>query len=546
MALRTDRFVATVGEARFAAAAFAARGADVGTVPLPAADSFAVRQLAVVATLLPAGAASVVDVARFAALALGFAAVLLLWPVLRHLGAGPVPSAVAAGLLGVLPPVVALHAGITGAAPAAVWLVLAAVLVAAARRRAAAAAVAAGLAVLSAPLAGACLLALAAHLLHERVVGGRLPEGLRAPLATGLGVGALFTAAAAAGNGPLAGVGGPVVGAGTTVGVVGAGAVLVGLAWFRHPELRPALTPALLLLAVAVVPGPARSAALLLVLPFLAVVVAVLAESLAAAVPASRRTAAAAVPLTALALALVVGLLAVVNAPPVRPAGLVAWAGSQLGPDAVLHADPLDRAELLAGGVGAERLRDLDGPARAGALLVVTDRPTNGVPVPAVPRCVAIMTLASVPRGAGGAPTAVCPVARVEPEAAAAEQAGRARFGSALARNPSMELQPAAAAALQAGIVDPRVVLMLADLASPRRLAVADFPVAPYEPPYALRRRVLLTAVDGMPASGDPQPLLRTWLAGQQPPFVPSAVEADGPALLISYPAPTPAGLLTG
>jgi hypothetical protein len=466
--------------------------------------------------------------------------------VLRHLGAGPVPSAVAAGLLGVLPPVVALHAGITGAAPAAVWLVLAAVLVAAARRRAAAAAVAAGLAVLSAPLAGACLLALAAHLLHERVVGGRLPEGLRAPLATGLGVGALFTAAAAAGNGPLAGVGGPVVGAGTTVGVVGAGAVLVGLAWFRHPELRPALTPALLLLAVAVVPGPARSAALLLVLPFLAVVVAVLAESLAAAVPASRRTAAAAVPLTALALALVVGLLAVVNAPPVRPAGLVAWAGSQLGPDAVLHADPLDRAELLAGGVGAERLRDLDGPARAGALLVVTDRPTNGVPVPAVPRCVAIMTLASVPRGAGGAPTAVCPVARVEPEAAAAEQAGRARFGSALARNPSMELQPAAAAALQAGIVDPRVVLMLADLASPRRLAVADFPVAPYEPPYALRRRVLLTAVDGMPASGDPQPLLRTWLAGQQPPFVPSAVEADGPALLISYPAPTPAGLLTG
>ncbi len=546
MALRTDRFVATVGEARFAAAAFAARGADVGTVPLPAADSFAVRQLAVVATLLPAGAASVVDVARFAALALGFAAVLLLWPVLRHLGAGPVPSAVAAGLLGVLPPVVALHAGITGAAPAAVWLVLAAVLVAAARRRAAAAAVAAGLAVLSAPLAGACLLALAAHLLHERVVGGRLPEGLRAPLATGLGVGALFTAAAAAGNGPLAGVGGPVVGAGTTVGVGGAGAVLVGLAWFRHPELRPALTPALLLLAVAVVPGPARSAALLLVLPFLAVVVAVLAESLAAAVPASRRTAAAAVPLTALALALVVGLLAVVNAPPVRPAGLVAWAGSQLGPDAVLHADPLDRAELLAGGVGAERLRDLDGPARAGALLVVTDRPTNGVPVPAVPRCVAIMTLASVPRGAGGAPTAVCPVARVEPEAAAAEQAGRARFGSALARNPSMELQPAAAAALQAGIVDPRVVLMLADLASPRRLAVADFPVAPYEPPYALRRRVLLTAVDGMPASGDPQPLLRTWLAGQQPPFVPGAVEADGAALLISYPAPTPAGLLTG
>jgi hypothetical protein len=158
----------------------------------------------------------------------------------------------------------------------------------------------------------------------------------------------------------------------------------------------------------------------------------------------------------------------------------------------------------------------------------------------------AIATLASVPRGSGGSPTAVCPVARVEPATAAAEQAGRARFGSALARNPSIELQPAAAAALQAGIVDPRVVLMIADLASPRKLEIADFPVADYEPPYALRRRVLLTAVDGMPASGDPQPLVRTWLSSQQPPFVPSSVEAQGPGLLIAYPAPTPTGLLTG
>jgi len=74
----------------------------------------------------------------------------------------------------------------------------------------------------------------------------------------------------------------------------------------------------------------------------------------------------------------------------------------------------------------------------------------------------------------------------------------------------------------------------------------SDFPVAPFEPPYALRRRVLLTSVDGMPASGDPQPLLRTWLGSQQAPFIPSSVEARGSALLISYPAPTPAGLLTG
>ena len=248
--------------------------------------------------------------------------------------------------------------------------------------------------------------------------------------------------------------------------------------------------------------------------------------------------------LTALALALVVGLLTVVNARPTRPVSLAAWAGSELGPTAVLHADALDRAELLAGGVPAERLRDLAAPARAGELVMVTNRPTNGVPAPPGPQCVAIATLASVPRGAGGSPTAVCPVARVEPATAAAEQAGRARFGSALARNPALRLQPAAAAALEAGIVDPRVVLVLADLASPRRLAIEDFPVAPYEPPYALRRRVLLTAVDDLPAAGAPQPLVRTWLARQLPPFVPSAVEAAGTALLVVYPAPTPTGLL--
>jgi hypothetical protein len=546
MALRVDRFVATAGEARLAAAAFAARGADLGAVALPAADSFAVRQLAVVATLLPIGGAPVVDGARFAALALGFVSVLLLWPVLRQLGAGPVPSAVAAGLVGVVPPIVALHAAITAAAPATVWLVLAGALIAWARKQVVAAAIAAGLAVLTAPLAAACLLALAAHLVHERVLAPRLPKRLRLPVVVVIALAALGVAAAAAGNGPLAGVGGPVVGLGVTILVVGAGLVLAGLTWVQHPELRPALSPAVLLLVVAVVPGAARSAALLLALPFLAMIFAVLAEPVAAALPESRRTAAAAVPLTALALALVVGLLAVVNVRPQPPVSLAAWASSELGPDAIVHADPLDRAELLAGGVAPERLRDLDGPARVGELVMVTDRPTTGAAATPVPRCAAISTLASVPRGAGGSPTAVCPGSPVAPATAAAEQAGRARFGSALARNPSLQLEPAAAAALEAGIVDPRIVLVLADLASPRKLAIADFPVAPFEPPYALRRRVVLTAVDGMPASGDPQPLVRTWLSSQQPPFVPSTVQTDGTALLIAYPAPTPTGLLAG
>jgi hypothetical protein len=471
--------------------------------------------------------------------------VVLLWPVLRALGAGPVPAAVAAGLVGVLPPVVVLHAGITGAAPATAWLVAAAALAASARRRLAPAAVAAGIAALTAPLAAAALLALGAHLVHDRVLGGRMPAATRLPIALVTGVAAVALAAAAAGNGPLAGIGGPVVGLGTTLAVVAVGAVLSWLAWTQHPELRPALTPAVLLLAVALVPGAARSAALVLVLPFLAVVFALLAEPVVAALP-DRATVVPAVPLTAFALAAVVGLLAVVNTTPAPPTGLAGWVSNEIAPDVALRADPLDRAELFANGIAAERLRDLADPVRPGELMVVTNRPATGAADPDAPRCVAIATLAAVPRGAGGAPTSVCPAAPLAPETVVAEQAARARFGSALARNPSLELQPEAAAVLEAGLVDPRLVLVLADLASPRRLAIDDFPVEPLEPPYALRRHVLLGAVDGLPAAGGPQSQVRTWFASQQSPFVPNTIEVRGEALLIGFPAPTPTGLIAG
>lgn len=543
VAVRGDRFVATAGEARLAAATFAARGTELGDIALPAPDRFAVRQFAVMETLLPTGHLPVVDAARCAALAFGFLSAVLLWPVLRALGAGPVPAALATGLIGVLPPVVILHAGITSAAPATTWLVAAAALAAVARRRGAPAAVAAGLAALTAPLATAALLALVAHLVHDRVLGGHLPAAARLPITVVTGATAVAVAAMGAGNGPLAGIGGPVVGLGTTLTMVVAGIVLAWLAWSQHPELRPALSPTVLLLAVAVVPGAARSAALLLVLPFLAVVFGLLAEPVVAGLPEARRPAATALPLAALALATGIGLLAVVNVAPTPPTDLAGWVTSEIDPNAVIRADPLDRAELSAGGIAVERLRDLAEPARPGELLMITDRPGTDA---AAPRCVAIATLATAPRGAGGAPTAVCPAASLEPATVAAEQAARARFGTALTRNSSLELAPAAAAALQAGLVDPRVVLVLADLASPRRLAVDDFPVEPLEPPYALRRHVLLGAVDGLPAAAGPQQQVRTWFAAQQSPFVPNSIEVRGNALLIGYPAPTPTGLIAG
>ena len=61
-----------------------------------------------------------------------------------------------------------------------------------------------------------------------------------------------------------------------------------------------------------------------------------------------------------------------------------------------------------------------------------------------------------------------------------------------------------------------------------------------------MRRHVLLITVNGLPAAGDPLPLVRTWLSGQQPPFVPTTIEPDGSALLVGYPAPIPTGLIAG
>ncbi|HEX8519957.1 MAG TPA: hypothetical protein VF667_10235, partial [Pseudonocardia sp.] len=457
-----DRLVATAGEARLAAAAFALRGADLGAVPLPAADGVAVRQLAALTALLPAGGGidtvPVVDAARFAALACGVGAVLLLWPLVRRLGVGSAPAAVAVALVGVAPPVVALHAGVTGAAPAALWLGLAFALAVRAGAGPLLAAVPALLAVLSAPLAAACLLAFAAHLVAVRLVAARLAPGVRTAAVAVLALAAVGTAAAAAGDGPLAGVGGPAVGPGGTAVLLGVGLAVLAAAWLRHRELRPLISPAALLLAAAGVPGAGRCTALLLALPFVTVAGAVLVEAVAAALPAPGRLAVAAVAPAALAVALVALVLAPGAGRPPRPVDLAAWASTELGPDTVLRADPLDRAELLAGGVAPARLRDLDAPRAPGELVVVTERPPAGADPgrPAAP-CPATAVLASVARGTGGAPTVVCPAAPPAPATASAERTGRARFGGALARNPALDLAPGAAAALEAGVVDPRI-----------------------------------------------------------------------------------------
>ena len=85
-------------------------------------------------------------------------------------------------------------------------------------------------------------------------------------------------------------------------------------------------------------------------------------------------------------------------------------------------------------------------------------------------------------------------------------------------------------------------MLTLSALTSAHRVGVAAFPAVPLDAPDALRRVVVLSAFDGAaPASST---LLKTWLAGQQAPFAPGSVTADGPDLVFAYPVPSPTGLL--
>jgi hypothetical protein len=535
-ALRLGAPVATLGEARLAVATVVVRGAEIIGGPLPFGDRVAAVQLAVPQLLMPLADASIVDAARWSCLVLGAVSALLLWPVLRRLGVSAPASAVGMGLLGASLPAVALHAGISAGVPAVTWLLIAAAF--AVRLWGKAAIVAALIATVTAPLVGAGLLALAAHLVLGRTV--RVPDNMRLPIGGLLGLAAVAAAALAVGDGPLAGTAGPL--SRTSIAVVGvvAGLVVLALAWHAADWLRPVWTAAALVLVAALAPGPSRTTAALLAAPALAVAVGLIIDRVAERL--SGRTMKAGEAL-ALLLVLVGPAPLVLNdrEPPPVGNGLVSWLLTEPVPGTAVRADELDRAELLFAGFPAAQLRGPGDAVESGELLLASDRPNDGRPGSGPTSCVGRSAVATVVRGTGGAPGAVC---RTDggAEAVIAEGANRTRLGSALAENPALRLSPAAAEALRAGAVDPRLMLVLAAMTTAHQVVVDDFPVAELDTPDVPRRRALLSMVDGIPtASSD---LLRTWLTAQQPPFQPSSIRPEGSALLVGYPAPPVAGLL--
>jgi hypothetical protein len=531
-ALRLGGRVPADGEARLAAAVYAAGGGDIGPVPMPVPDLLAAHQLAGVTAPLPSGTWSVWEAAQVGALAFGLLTAALLWPILRRLGCGGGPTALGIALVGVTPPAVALHSSVTAAAVGVPWLLLAAVLAGPGRLRWVVAGLAVLVAVVIAPLIGAAVLALAAHAIADGTVSRRSGRAVRVGGGVGVGAAAVVLAVVASGDRPLAGVAAPPLPGGVVAGAAVAGLVLVVVgSWVRW--VRPLLSPSVLLLVVLVVPGPARAVAALAVLPFLAVVLAAVAEEVAARVP---RQVLWPVPVlaTAAALAATVMLLPVPGrAAEAGPATLLGWMDEQMPPGTTLHADALDRAELIEAGFPAARLRDL------GAPVTVNDAVLLGARSPA--DCSVGELRATLPWG-GGAQAELCGAA--DPVVAdGTEQARRVRIGTALAGNSGLQLGPTAMDLLVTGRVDPRLMIVLSVLASSHTLTISDFPTAPYEPADALRRQVLLGSVDGLPTATGPA-FLRSWLDGQHAPFVPAVVRVQDGGLLVGYRAPTPPGLL--
>jgi len=228
-----------------------------------------------------------------------------------------------------------------------------------------------------------------------------------------------------------------------------------------------------------------------------------------------------------------------------------AWVASQAGAEAIVACDPAMCAALQAQGVAAGRLLVLS-PARAdplGSDLVVATPAVRNQFGARLPGVYAPVTLATFGSGA-----ARIDVRASAPYGAAAyrrqlitDVRARKAAGALLLRNHRIHVAAAARAALADGEVDSRLLVTLAALAAIHPVDVAGFGGAG----HGASAGVPLRSADITGGSSRPVSLraLMTILRAQRSPFLPSSLDivripAAGPVLRITYPAPSPLGLL--
>jgi hypothetical protein len=126
----------------------------------------------------------------------------------------------------------------------------------------------------------------------------------------------------------------------------------------------------------------------------------------------------------------------------------------------------------------------------------------------------------------------------------------RTQAGAALASNDRLKLAPEAVALLRGGLVDSRILAVLAAISAMHTLEISTFPAVDGEDDRLPRRQVAVSVIDGQAVTpgATNADLLDRWLAAQQPPFRPAGTAItpllDGTALLIRYDVLGQAGLL--
>lgn len=133
---------------------------------------------------------------------------------------------------------------------------------------------------------------------------------------------------------------------------------------------------------------------------------------------------------------------------------------------------------------------------------------------------------------------------RAEADAAASLRS-RAAAGAALAQNPRLTLGGDARSLLESGLVDSRIILALAERLATSEVTVDDFPISLGEGD-AVRREVLVSALDGQPTTGGGASARSAtgWLEGLAGVTAASAVESVDGGVLATFSATQPLGLL--
>ena len=460
---------------------------------------------------------------------------LLLWRTARRLGLG-VPASAAAVLLAGVPPLLSAAALIDVPAQLAVpWLLLATWLMAPGRSTVAArvvALVAAALAILLAPdvlviaLAGAAAALCTGRLLRRMAPRMRLISALL--LVPVVALAALLLPR----WDPRPGVEAYGLGNGTLLALGAAFLVVGSLAAWSLPGVRiPAVALVATTLTALLLQG--RFSALIVCLPFAALVTAALAQWLLSATSVVMRRSLRIAAAAALAGALIAALVLLVRMPPTERAApdiraVLSWAESGLPVGAGLVAPRHLWAELIHAGGDENQVRlseaGQDGePLEPPLALVRGDAPDSGRVVARFERPGARALLVVDP--APGVPT---------PE----ELDRRRSLAAALLANPTTGTGGRAAELLQAGAVDQRLLSLLAALGAQFGVGLADFPTPPGElQGGALARRALVNRLgdDALIPGAPATERLVAWLEAQLPPFAPDSFVVTDNGILIDF-----------